>query len=259
MMLVASTATVEPTRLMLEHAHALLGTFITSVTMVEPGWWQIRSVSFPDEIDWNLDILEPTVIQASVPASSALWTATTSDNRRSSRRGRRRGQRRAQVIGTEHWLMRDLITHPPVRARSGIGGQVRISLSDRATASFCDVFRDAFELTPDENRSYRTAFLCSQPPADVHTSYVVVALEGEPAAVASLHRTPSTSFLYNAGTRPEHRGHGCATRAVTELLCANAAGSDSVWLQCVPDSREEDLYHRLGFETMFEASIIAML
>ena len=129
---------------------------------------------------------------------------------------------------------------------------------DQPTDAFCEVFRVAFELTADEDRSNRTAFLHSRPPADVQTSHVVVALDGDPVAVASLHRTPSTSFLYNVGTRPDCRGLGCATRAVTELLSANQTRPDTVWLQCIADSREEDLYHRLGFKTMFEASTVAM-
>ena len=81
---------------------------------------------------------------------------------------------------------------------------------DQPTDAFCEVFRVAFELTADEDRSYRTAFLHSRPPADVQTSHVVVALDGDPVAVASLHRTPSTSFLYNIGTSwPRMCDPGC--------------------------------------------------
>jgi ribosomal protein S18 acetylase RimI-like enzyme len=59
----------ERNRLMLDHAHALLGTFVTSITMVETGHWEIRSSTFPDEIDWNLDVLEP-----SIPHATTLLT-----------------------------------------------------------------------------------------------------------------------------------------------------------------------------------------
>lgn len=103
---------------MLDHAHALLGTFITSVTMVGPGWWQIRSTIFPDEVDWNLGVIEPSVAQTTVPASSAVWTATAGLDSQGVRRGRLRGRSRARVIGTEHWLMRDLVIDPqPDRVR----------------------------------------------------------------------------------------------------------------------------------------------
>ncbi len=253
---------IEPTRLMLDHAHALLGTFITSVTMVKPGHWKIRSATFPNEvdwnvdlIDWNVDVIEPTGIGQTAEVSTApLWVATFENQGVQ----RRHHNRRARVLGTEHWLRRDLRLDPPTT-------QTLLSLSDKRTTathssrpsnSFCDVFRDAFALTSHEDQAYRTAFLTGHSPADVQTNHLVLDVDGEPVAIGSLHCTPSTSFLYNVGTRPGHRGQGYASRAVTELLTAGHARAETVWLQCLPDSGEERLYHGLKFHTMFAAHLL---
>ena len=247
----------DPTGLMLTHAHALLGTFVTSVAQAGPGWWQIRSDTFPDEADWNVDVSES---RRTPPTARRMWIAEPAGGPLALRhRLQRRRRRDGHLEGTEHWLMLALTNAQGHRAEPvAAAGDVRIRRFDRPTEAFCDVFSAAFELTPDEDHHYRQALTGSRPPPDVTTTHVLVEADNTPASIASLHCTSSTSFLYNIGTRPDLRGRGLARHAINETLDIACAIAPTIWLQCEPDSAAEHLYHSLGFHTIFNASFIGV-
>ncbi len=303
------------TELMLDHAHALLGTFVSSVSRVDSGRWQVRSAAFPDETDWNLDVLVPSVFRSTISGglnrfmplkSCRLWVTDTDavkpsddqqasyphldgqvvDGQESNDQSRNANVWNWSLLGVEHWLA----LKPPARLALEslhFDSAFTVVISDRPNRAFCNVFAAAFELEDSEDGAYREAFLDRQPPDDVRTLHVVVAADGIPAAIASLHTTPNNLFLYNVGTHPDHRGKGLARRAIAALLNANRAANEdnrasedgqhkaisqakisekfdrtvgprtpTVWLQCEADSPAERLYEFLGFEMMFEASII---
>ena len=245
----ASTVS-DRTSLVLAHVHAQLGTFISSVTDTGDGWYRIRSDQLPTEPDWNFDVLSSGA--SAHPNRGALIWDANSKARRQPRQLRRFGFRR-RVAATEHWMLHVQPRHADTPTQPGVVD--RVQHLGRPDNVFAGVFEAGFELHPSESDNYRHVLMHSSPPTDVHTTHLVLWTTHSAAAIASVHVTAQTAFLYNVTTHPTLRGLGIAHRIIDEALAvAQESYATRTWLQCAPDTPAARIYARHGFETQFTAS-----
>lgn len=146
------------------------------------------------------------------------------------------------------------------------GGEVK--LNDRFTVKraskgklmddFIDVFISAYggEKSPEQpygelDSTYMDALIQSFDNEEQFHHFVCYK-GNEAVSVASLCKKGEKGGLYNVGTSPAGRGHGCGT-AVT-LACIkdwHESGGKKLFLQTEAGSLVEKWYQKLGFETAF--------
>ena len=246
----ASTV-ADRTSLVLAHAHAQLGTFISSVTDTGDGWYRIRSDQLPNEPDWNFDVLSPGA-SAHPNRGALIWDA----NSKAERQPRPpRFVFRRRVAATEQWMLHVQPRCAGTPTRPDVVD--RVQHLGRPDNVFASVFEAGFDLHASESDNYRLLLMHSTPPTDVHTTHLVLWTTHSAAAIASVHVTARTAFLYNVTTHPTMRGLGIAHRIIDEALAvAHESCANQTWLQCAPDTPAARIYTRHGFETQFTASFV---
>ena len=81
---------------------------------------------------------------------------------------------------------------------------------------------------------------------------LLATLDGEPAALAAVHRADGIATLDDVDTIPAYRGRGCGA-ALLERCVADAARAGCEWIagRARPGSEREKTMHGAGFEIAY--------
>ncbi|HVE87101.1 MAG TPA: GNAT family N-acetyltransferase [Myxococcales bacterium] len=133
-------------------------------------------------------------------------------------------------------------------------------------ALYCSTREDevaAWGLPPPQ----REAFLRMQYAAQQHhyraalpdADHRVILHEGKPAGRLLVARRADEIRLADVALLPEHRGRGLGTALLRDLLAEAAAAGKPVRLQVLRGNRAAGLYARLGFSTVNEDGLHALM
>lgn len=131
---------------------------------------------------------------------------------------------------------------------------------------FLSVFADAYGNGPEGSPgyvglpdNYKIAIRDSSSREGVWCAHFVGSINRRPAAIASVYCDPPLAGLYNVGTSHDSRRLGLGWElSVVATDYALSNGCKSVFLQTLPDSPVEALYHGIGYRRLFQGTFLVL-
>ena len=261
-----------PTEFVDAHLQMQVGTYFTSITLIDSGlryaysqrikdyYWNFGCVTIPNlRIEKN-HIPEIRDVAAKYGRDAAILVIGSDDRTRELL-----DDIQAEPLSSEAWMVFD----PSLATLSySAQSQFEISRSNYPDNGFLKVFRDAYG-TQDIEGGIGYSDLPDYYPESLEKGsvnnnvkcwhFTVLSSDGAPAAIASVYIFEKFACLYNVGTIHKNRGKGYGTAvSMAALKHALSIGCSSIFLQTGADGPVERMYCKLGFQRYFIGTLYSI-